>query len=177
MHRLQILTLSVIFTIAFGRYAPSYQKCVPVRTEMCRNLDPKNWVRTSFPNFMNHSSSIVAERELKQYYDIIDSNCSPYLTTFLCSLYMPICKPGIGSRIPPCKSLCQAARTGCEPLLNSAHIRWPYSMDCNRFPDENSGALCINLPETEPTPKPKDEVEANQIPSKRTSVLKKGEIS
>uniref|UniRef100_A0A069DLR6 SFRP (Secreted Frizzled related protein) n=1 Tax=Clytia hemisphaerica TaxID=252671 RepID=A0A069DLR6_9CNID len=172
MNQLQLLCLAILCTVTFARYAPSYQRCEPVRVEMCRNLDPKNWVRTSFPNFMNHSSSIVAERELKQYYDIIDSNCSPYLTTFLCSLYMPICKAGIG-RIPPCKSLCQAARSGCEPLLNSAHIRWPYSMNCDQFPD--SGQLCIDLPETAPTPKALDEVEANQIPSKRT-VIKKDKL-
>ena len=144
-------------------------QCQPIGENMCKDLD-QNYVQTSFPNFMNHSSADVAERELSQYSDIIESGCSGVLQMFLCSLYIPICNPRVGKRIPPCKSLCQQARSGCEPLLNSAHIRWPHSMNCDRFPEENSGELCVSPDPRQPAPKtPIDEVEANRIPSKRTS--------
>jgi len=167
-----IYILVTLIASTAARYT-SYQ-CEPVRMKMCNDLDPQNYVRTSFPNFMNHSSQDVAQRELSHYSGIIDSGCSSVLKMFLCTLYIPICKIGVGQRIPPCKSLCQAARSGCEPLLNSAHIRWPHSMDCDRFPDENSGDLCISQPETPPKKVNTDEVEIkdNQIPSKRTTIKK-----
>lgn len=166
------IVLATLMASSNARYAPN--QCQPVRMKMCNDLDPANYVLTSFPNFMNHSSADVAETELSRYTDIIESGCSAVLQMFLCSLYIPICKPRVGKRIPPCKSLCQQARSGCEPLLNSAHIRWPYSMDCDRFPEENSGELCVSLPSPQPAVKtPIDEVEANRIPSKRTT-FKKG---
>lgn len=165
------VALSLAITAVNGRYT-NKEECEPVRMKMCNDLDPANYIYTSFPNFMNHSSSEVAEKELSRYTDIIESGCSSVLQMFLCSLYIPICKPRIGKRIPPCRSLCQEARSGCEPLLNSAHIRWPHSMSCDHFPEENSGELCISLPDPQPAVKTIDEVEANRIPSKRTTIRK-----
>lgn len=162
-----ILVATIASTTA--RYTPN--RCEQVNVKMCNDLDPANYVQTSFPNFMNHSTQEIAQKELLQYTEIIDSGCSSVLKMFLCTLYIPICKVGLGSRIPPCKSLCQSARRGCEPLLNSAHIRWPHSMNCDQFPDENSGELCISQPET-PAKKPNTEEVNNQIPARRTTIKK-----
>lgn len=143
-----VTTFLLIINIHIGVFGQfPRQRCLPVRTPMCKELDPKNYVSTSFPNFMNQTVYEQVNDELNQYLPLIESQCSPFIKMFLCSLYVPICKPGVGMRIPPCRSLCEKSREGCEILLSAAHIKWPESMNCDLFPKEEDHPLCISLPE------------------------------
>lgn len=167
---LKQVIITCFVALVTARFVPYENQCVDVKAKICQQLDPENYLYTSFPNFMNHTSQFTATKELENYLPVIVSGCSNALQMFLCSLYIPICNPNVGKRIPPCKSLCQAARQGCEPLLNSAHIRWPSSMECHHFPDENSGELCVSLPNPQPSVQsvePKDALVKNKIQSQK----------
>lgn len=61
---------------------------------------------------------------------------------FLCSLYAPLCTI-LDYPIPPCRSLCLSART-CEKVMNSFSFMWPENLECDRFPEDGTGELCIS---------------------------------
>lgn len=71
------------------------------------------------------------------------TKCSDQLEFFLCAMYAPICTVGfLSEAIPPCRSVCQAARDGCEPLLAKFNIPWPESLACEALPVYDRG-VCI----------------------------------
>ena len=50
--------------------------------------------------------------------------------------------------IAPCRSLCLAVRTGCEPVLARFNLYWPDELDCSNLPDPLTDRqnLCIDIP-------------------------------
>jgi len=72
-------------------------------------------------------------------------------------MYAPVCTV-LEIPIPPCRSLCIDAKTGCEELMNRFGFQWPVNLDCDRFPvSDNSGTtLCVGenhtMKEGGPTP-------------------------
>ncbi|XP_047408604.1 secreted frizzled-related protein 5 isoform X2 [Sciurus carolinensis] len=71
-------------------------------------------------------------------------------TVFLCSLFAPVC---LDRPIYPCRSLCEAVRAGCAPLMEAYGFPWPEMLHCHKFPLDND--LCIavqfgHLPATAP---------------------------
>lgn len=82
-------------------------------------------------------------------------NCSPDLKIFLCSVYAPVCTI-IEEALPPCRSLCQSARAGCEGLMNKFGFQWPDSLDCAKYPvrtddsDNENPVLCVGDPKRGP---------------------------
>ena len=69
--------------------------------------------------------------------------CSQYLKFFLCSVYVPICSDKVSSAIPPCRNLCEVARTGCLPLMHQFGFQWPEQLTCEKYPEMGSGSLCV----------------------------------
>ena len=67
------------------------------------------------------------------FYSSLKVQCSPVLREFLCFVFLPPC----ASPRQPCRSLCNAARQGCETLLNKFGFPWPDHLECDTFPDEN----------------------------------------
>lgn len=45
--------------------------------------------------------------------------------------------------IPPCRSLCEAARTGCESLINKFGFTWPENLNCGQFPHKSQDNMCV----------------------------------
>ncbi|KAJ8299266.1 hypothetical protein KUTeg_023326, partial [Tegillarca granosa] len=102
-----------------------------VNVPLCKNI---NYNTTCFPNLFNHQNQAEAALEVNQFVPLVEVRCSPYLRQFLCSVYVPKC----GDRfqpLPPCKSLCRLARSGCEEVMNRYGFTWPESLNCNRFSD------------------------------------------
>ncbi|NXU80777.1 SFRP3 protein, partial [Oreotrochilus melanogaster] len=51
---------------------------------------------------------------------------------FLCAMYAPICTIDFQHEpIKPCKSVCERARAGCEPVLIRYRHAWPESLACD----------------------------------------------
>lgn len=92
--------------------------------------------------------------EVHQFFPLVKVQCSQQLKFFLCTMYVPVCTV-LEEAIPPCRTLCNQARDGCESLMNKFGFQWPESLKCEQFPEV--GGLCVgenNTDPQEPTPKP-----------------------
>ncbi|NXF70060.1 SFRP4 protein, partial [Ciccaba nigrolineata] len=70
--------------------------------------------------------------------------CSPVLPFFLCAMYAPICTlEFLYDPIKPCRSVCQRARDGCEPIMRRYNHSWPESLACDDLPVYDRG-VCIS---------------------------------
>ncbi|KAK7071108.1 hypothetical protein SK128_012839, partial [Halocaridina rubra] len=114
--------------------------CEPIRISLCRDL-PYN--TTMMPNSMNHNSQEEAGLEVHQFFPLVKLQCSPELKLFLCSVYTPKCNDQ-NIVIPPCKSLCESAKLGCESVMNQFGFQWPFSLECEQFPESSQRELCLS---------------------------------
>lgn len=97
---------------------------------VCSNM---GYEQAFFPNF-RHQSPSQANRDLKNFMPLINSNCSGFLLDLLCSVHAPVCSvDGNGSprRLNPCVDLCRVVKTSCEPFLVQHGLQWPSHLDCN----------------------------------------------
>eukprot|EP00794_Sanderia_malayensis_P016093 gene16093-17714_t len=141
--------LLIFLSVEFG-LAANRDQCQVITIPMCKQSSFKNlnfYNMTKYPNLLGHRNEEDAGLEVHQFYPLIKVNCSPYLRTFLCSLYAPLCS--ISSTIlPPCRELCLKAKKGCEPLMNKFGFNWPASLVCSKFP-KKSKKICISGPVTD----------------------------
>uniref|UniRef100_A0A8C0FL99 Secreted frizzled related protein 4 n=1 Tax=Bubo bubo TaxID=30461 RepID=A0A8C0FL99_BUBBB len=99
-----------------------------VRIPMCR---PMPWNITRMPNHLHHSTQENAVLAIEQYEELVGTGCSPVLPFFLCAMYAPICTlEFLYDPIKPCRSVCQRARDGCEPIMRRYNHSWPESLRC-----------------------------------------------
>nr|XP_045591910.1 secreted frizzled-related protein 3-like [Procambarus clarkii] len=120
-----------------GQFGP---QCEEIKIPMCQKM-PYNLTR--LPNLLHHSSQENAQLAIEQFELLGWTRCSDQLQFFLCSMYAPICTLGfVSEAIPPCRSVCEAARLGCEPLLAKFNIPWPTNLDCEALPLYDQG-VCI----------------------------------
>lgn len=110
--------------------------------------------QTIMPNLLNHQRQEDAGPEVHQFMPLVKLRCSPDLKFFLCSMYAPVCTI-LDEALPPCKSLCESARRGCEKLMNNFGFLWPENMDCSKFPEPP--VLCVGKNESTPTETPVNE--------------------
>ncbi|KAM9310642.1 uncharacterized protein KZ484_026486 isoform 1-T1 [Pholidichthys leucotaenia] len=112
------------------------RSCEAITVPLCKNL-PYN--ETVMPNMLRHQSQDDAGLELHQFYPLVKVGCSPHLKPFLCSVYTPKCVSGKPE--PPCRTLCEKARSGCLALMNKFGFDWPESLNCSAFTTES----CENI--------------------------------
>lgn len=106
-------------------------RCEEITIPMCRGI-PYNM--TSFPNDLNHEQQEEAGLEVHQYWPLVEIKCSADLKFFLCSIYTPICLEDYLKPLPACRSVCERARDGCAPIMQTYNFHWPERMACERFP-------------------------------------------
>ncbi|NXR98905.1 SFRP3 protein, partial [Oxylabes madagascariensis] len=115
--------------------------CEPVRIPLCK---PLPWNVTKMPNHLHHSTQANAVLAMEQFEGLLGTNCSPDLLFFLCAMYAPICTIDFQHEpIKPCKSVCERARAGCEPVLLRYSHAWPDSLACDELPVYDRG-VCIS---------------------------------
>uniref|UniRef100_A0A672V1M9 Secreted frizzled related protein 4 n=1 Tax=Strigops habroptila TaxID=2489341 RepID=A0A672V1M9_STRHB len=115
--------------------------CEAVRIPMCR---PMPWNITRMPNHLHHSTQENAVLAIEQYEELVATGCSPVLAFFLCAMYAPICTlEFLYDPIKPCRSVCQRARDGCEPIMRRYNHSWPESLSCDDLPVYDRG-VCIS---------------------------------
>lgn len=118
--------------------------CQPITSPLCKDL---TYTVTVLPNILGHKTQEDANLEMHQFTPLIKVGCSPHLKTFLCSVYNPKCVSGKSQ--PPCRRLCEQARSGCEILMNKFGFLWPESLRCEAFTTESCEAvsvICLILP-------------------------------
>lgn len=118
---------------------PHHGRCEPITIALCKDI---RYNETIMPNLLNHQKQEDAGLEVHQFFPLVKVQCSPDLQFFLCSMYAPVCTI-LEKAIPPCRSLCQSARNGCEVLMNKFGFRWPEALDCAKFPEAGGEALCV----------------------------------
>lgn len=120
-------------------------KCEPIQIPLCKDIQ---YNETIMPNLLNHQKQEDAGMEVHQFFPLVKVQCSKQLKFFLCTMYVPVCTV-LPNAIPPCRSLCNQARTGCETLMNKFGFKWPDSLNCEKFP---VSGLCVGENRTEPQP-------------------------
>lgn len=130
-------------------YMPSMktdkQRCEEIKIPMCRGI---GYNLTKFPNTLNIESQEEAGLEVHQFYPLVEINCSEDLKFFLCSMYTPICIEDYHQPLPACRSVCERARKGCEPIMENYGFPWPEKMACENLPVHGvEGNLCMERPD------------------------------
>ena len=123
-----------------GTKKTSKKKCEKIKIPLCQNI---GYNLTYMPNMFNHDTQEEAALEVHQFWPLIEIKCSPDLRLFLCSMYGPICQPNFKDEVPPCRSICIRARTGCAPLMRQFGFSWPERMKCENFP-KLGDRLCLH---------------------------------
>ncbi|GFS02812.1 frizzled-7 [Elysia marginata] len=121
-----------------GDAASGHDKCEKITVPMCKDME---YNETIMPNLLNHMKQSVAGLEVAQYIPLVKVACSDKLSLFLCTLYVPVCTM-MGQAIPPCRGLCEEARSGCETLMNRFGFTWPETLRCSQFPVEGD-EVCV----------------------------------
>lgn len=102
--------------------------CQRITVPICKDLP---YSETILPNILGHQNQDDASLEIHTFSPLIQAGCSPHIKPFLCSVYTPECV--LGRARPPCRTLCEQARSGCEPLLIRFGFQWPQRLRCEAF--------------------------------------------
>lgn len=137
-------------------------RCEPITIPLCKEIQ---YNETIMPNILGHTKQEDAGLEVHQFFPLVKVQCSPFLKFFLCSVYVPVCTV-IDKALPPCRSMCEVARSGCESLMNKFGFQWPESLDCAQFP---TGGLCVGDNKTENQPEQRATGRPPRPPGGRTS--------
>lgn len=119
------------------------QRCEEITIPMCKGI---GYNLTSMPNELNHDNQEEAGFEVHQFWPLVEINCSAELKFFLCSVYTPICFEDFHNNLKVCRSVCERARAGCEPIMQEYGFEWPERMNCSRLPTRNESSLCMEPP-------------------------------
>ncbi|KFU84960.1 Frizzled-7, partial [Chaetura pelagica] len=103
-----------------GISVPDHGFCQPISIPLCTDIA---YNQTILPNLLGHTNQEDAGLEVHQFYPLVKVQCSAELKFFLCSMYAPVCTV-LEQAIPPCRSLCERARQGCEALMNKFGFQW-----------------------------------------------------
>lgn len=106
---------------------------------LCRNM---LYNMSMFPNILNHRNIKEASNQLLSFKPLIRIDCSADLDNFLCTVYMPFCSDH--GPVPPCRELCERARSGCSAIIKKFGFEWPDSLRCDRYPEDAPGTLCVD---------------------------------
>lgn len=138
------LVLGVIFALSLLLPSQGQGICEPLTIQLCQGL---GYNATMFPNILGHSSQDAAAMEVQQLSPLVKVDCSKDLRYFLCSVYAPNCSAVSNTPVPPCRSLCDSSKQGCEAVMNRFGFTWPKSLRCDKFP-RFGNAACVGWPKT-----------------------------
>ncbi|XP_035980871.1 frizzled-7-A-like [Fundulus heteroclitus] len=136
---LVLLILSGTAQYDGGNSVPRPSVCQPISIPLCTDIA---YNQTIMPNLLGHTSQEDAGLEVHQFYPLVQVQCSAELQFFLCTMYAPVCTV-LDRPIPPCRSLCEQARQGCEELMNKFGFQWPARLRCQNFPVHGAGEICV----------------------------------
>jgi hypothetical protein len=132
---------SLFLSLCGGISVRRSDMCEPIRIPLCHSM-PYNMTR--MPNLLHHSTQKNAALAIEQFEILVNQSCSDVLLFYLCAMYAPICTVEFQPEaIPPCQSVCERARQGCEPLMNEYNVSWPVSLDCRGLPRYDRG-VCVS---------------------------------
>lgn len=122
-----------------GRFYTKQPQCVDIPADMrlCHNVGYK---KMRLPNLLDHESMPEVKQQAGSWVPLLAKRCHPDTQVFLCSLFAPVC---LDRPIYPCRSLCEAVRDSCAPVMETYGFPWPEMLTCDKFPIDND--LCIPM--------------------------------
>ncbi|KAM9324116.1 secreted frizzled-related protein 5-like [Gastrophryne carolinensis] len=93
------------------------------------------------PNLLEHETMAEVIQQSSSWLPLLARECHPDARIFLCSLFAPICLEG-DRLIKPCRSLCEAVRGSCAPIMACYGYPWPEILKCDLFPIDHG--MCIS---------------------------------
>ena len=117
----------------------SQAKCVdiPDNLTLCRAI---GYRQMRLPNLLDHDSVKEATQQAGSWVPLLNIRCHPDTQVFLCSLFAPVC---LDRPIWPCRTLCEAVKSGCEGRMLKYGFPWPEMLRCDKYPLDND--LCIGV--------------------------------
>ncbi|XP_060102280.1 atrial natriuretic peptide-converting enzyme [Heteronotia binoei] len=121
--------------------------CINITYNQCQML-PYN--HTTLTPMLSIVKSIEMEKFLKFFGYLYRLSCYQHIMLFGCSLALPECiSDGDDSYgILPCRSFCEAAKEGCEPVLGMVNSSWPEFLACSQFQNKteshNATRVCFS---------------------------------
>lgn len=122
-----------------GRFYTKQPQCVdiPADLRLCHNVGYK---KMRLPNLLDHETMPEVKQQAGSWVPLLAKRCHADTQVFLCSLFAPVC---LDRPIYPCRSLCEAVRDSCAPVMETYGFPWPEMLTCNKFPIDND--LCIPM--------------------------------
>ncbi|RVE63076.1 hypothetical protein OJAV_G00163260 [Oryzias javanicus] len=106
--------------------------CQRITVPLCADLP---YTETIMPNILGHKSQDEAAMAMRQFSSLIRGQCSSHLKPFLCSAYTPKCVSGRAQ--PPCRRLCEQAKSECAISMRNFGLQWPEALKCDAFTTES----------------------------------------
>ncbi|XP_025054160.1 atrial natriuretic peptide-converting enzyme isoform X5 [Alligator sinensis] len=146
--RMSVLpTLSPTHSAASQEMDLKKSACINITYSQCQML-PYNL--TTLTSVLSIVKSIEMEKFLKFFSYLNRLSCYQHIMLFGCSLALPECiSDGDDSRgLLPCRSFCEAAKEGCEPVLGMVNASWPEFLKCSQFQNktenDNTTRVCFS---------------------------------
>ncbi|XP_038550226.1 secreted frizzled-related protein 2-like [Micropterus salmoides] len=125
-------------SLGFRSSVRSVCKPIPSTLSLCHGI---GYRQMRIPNLLGHDSLREAQQQSAAWLPLISKLCHRDTKKFLCSLFAPVCLPELSGPVSPCRSLCEAVRDGCVPVMSAFGFPWPEMFNCTRFP--RATELCI----------------------------------
>uniref|UniRef100_A0A1A8H947 Secreted frizzled-related protein 2 like n=1 Tax=Nothobranchius korthausae TaxID=1143690 RepID=A0A1A8H947_9TELE len=125
-------------SLGFSSSVRSVCKPIPVTLSLCDGI---GYRRMWIPNLLGHDTPKEVQQQSAAWLPLVSKLCHRDTRKFLCSLFAPVCLPELSGPVSPCRSLCEAVRDGCVPVMSAFGFPWPEMFNCSRFPSGTE--LCI----------------------------------
>uniref|UniRef100_A0A4X2KRJ3 FZ domain-containing protein n=1 Tax=Vombatus ursinus TaxID=29139 RepID=A0A4X2KRJ3_VOMUR len=98
---------------------------------------------TTLTSILSIVKRIELEKFLKFFSYLSRLSCYQHVMLFGCSIAFPECvSDGDESYgLLPCRSFCETAKEGCEPVLRMVNSSWPEFLKCSQFRNHSESDL------------------------------------
>lgn len=124
--------------LGYSSSVRSVCKPIPSTLSLCHGIGYRHM---RIPNLLGHDTLREAQQQSAAWLPLVSKLCHRDTRKFLCSLFAPVCLPELSGPVSPCRSLCEAVRDGCVPVMSAFGFPWPEMFNCSRFPSRTE--LCI----------------------------------
>ncbi|XP_043928952.1 secreted frizzled-related protein 2-like [Protopterus annectens] len=135
-----ILAQAASFSYVSPEIRSRRSSCKPIPTNLvlCHRV---GYNEMRLPNLLGHDSMKEILQQASSWVPLVNKQCNQDTKKFLCSLFAPVCLSELEGPIYPCRTLCEAVKADCEPVMSAFGFPWPEMFNCSHFP--GGGELCV----------------------------------
>ncbi|KAJ3610186.1 hypothetical protein NHX12_022280 [Muraenolepis orangiensis] len=111
-----------------GRFYTKQPQCVDIPADL-RLCHAVGYEKMRLPNLLEHETMPEVRQQAGSWVPLLAKRCHADTQVFLCSLFAPVC---LDRPIYPCRSLCEAVRDGCAPVMETYGFPWPAMLTCSK---------------------------------------------